>query len=270
MDEKKIDEKTEEFDIKDIYTPLSVAKKEIWRRWNDPVLRKKVEDFLGGDLPEVLKKEPKAVLVRYIMTPNHELFYFLDLANLAGMDIALFEYSHDKFVAKNPDKYNLGKIIFHNGEGKKGGTIMEGINVVNFNKNEGKMLDEIKTLSGEKLIDFHHQILSEAIVDTKNKISDISKWFKKSRTKDKDHYYLYYLALFLCNGILFENFLLNKGEAEFTKRKVLPSFRKLEKLFGIKPLIVPLEPFKREIDCMWRHYPKKVKKNFDKYINNSL
>ena len=47
--------KEEEFDIKDIYTPLSVAKKEIWRRWNDPVLRKKVEEFLGGDVPEVLK-----------------------------------------------------------------------------------------------------------------------------------------------------------------------------------------------------------------------
>ena len=56
MNEKKIDEKTEEFDIKDIYTPLSVAKKEIWRRWNDKELRKKVENFLGGDLPEVLKK----------------------------------------------------------------------------------------------------------------------------------------------------------------------------------------------------------------------
>ncbi len=41
----------EKFDIKEIYTPLSVAKKEIWRRWNDKELRKKVEDFLGGDMP---------------------------------------------------------------------------------------------------------------------------------------------------------------------------------------------------------------------------
>lgn len=43
------------FDIKDIYTPLSVAEKEVWRRWNDKELRKKVEDFLGGDVPEFLK-----------------------------------------------------------------------------------------------------------------------------------------------------------------------------------------------------------------------
>ena len=47
MEEDKL--RTEKkFDIKEIYTPLSVAKEEIWRRWNDPVLRKKVEDFLGG------------------------------------------------------------------------------------------------------------------------------------------------------------------------------------------------------------------------------
>lgn len=30
-----------------IYTPLSVAKEEIWKRWNDQELKKKVEDFLG-------------------------------------------------------------------------------------------------------------------------------------------------------------------------------------------------------------------------------
>jgi hypothetical protein len=74
------------------------------------------------------------------MTPNYELFYFLDLAETVDLDFALLEYSHDKFVAKNPDKYNLGKIIFHNGEGKKGGTKLESVNVVNFNKTEGKMV----------------------------------------------------------------------------------------------------------------------------------
>lgn len=48
--ESKGKNKNEKFDIKEIYTPLSVAKKEIWRRWNDKELRKKVEDFLGGDV----------------------------------------------------------------------------------------------------------------------------------------------------------------------------------------------------------------------------
>ncbi|MDR3559494.1 MAG: hypothetical protein P4L58_03780 [Candidatus Pacebacteria bacterium] len=30
-------------ELLEIYTPLSVAKEEIWRRWNDKELRKKVE-----------------------------------------------------------------------------------------------------------------------------------------------------------------------------------------------------------------------------------
>jgi len=51
--------KEEEVDIKEIYTPLSVAKKEIWKRWNDKALRKKVEDFLGGDLPPHQKSDGK-------------------------------------------------------------------------------------------------------------------------------------------------------------------------------------------------------------------
>lgn len=67
----------EKFDIKEIYTPLSVAKKEIWRRWNDKDLRKKVEDFLGGELPKALRsKEPGAVLSRDVISPNKEFSIF--------------------------------------------------------------------------------------------------------------------------------------------------------------------------------------------------
>ncbi len=243
-----------------IYTPLSIAKEEIWRRWNDKELRKKVEDFLGGDIPEVFKKEPRAVLVRYIATPNYEFFYFLDLANLIDLDYICPEYSNDKFVAKNPDKYNLCKMIFNNGFGKHKGMKLENINIVNFNENEGKRLNKIKTTWDEKLIDFHHRILYQSVRDSEKKVFDISKWFDSARNKNKNYYYLYYLALFLCHGVLFENFLLNKNEGEFTNKKVLPSFNELEKIFGIRPLIVPLEPRNDEITCSWRHYSKKIKK----------
>ncbi len=70
-------------EVEKIYTPLSVAKEEIWRRWNDKELRKKVEDFLGGDIPEVFKKEPRATIFRYIATPNLEFkFALINLINL--------------------------------------------------------------------------------------------------------------------------------------------------------------------------------------------
>jgi hypothetical protein len=255
-----------DFDIKELYTPLSVAKKEIWKRWNDKELRKKVQAFLGADMPEVFKKEPKATIVRYIITPNYEFFYFLNLAELAELDYACLEYSKDKFVAKNPDKYNLCKLFFFNGTGKKGGHKVDSINAVNFNKTEGKILNEIKTEWGEKLIDFHHAILKKSAGDSYKKICDFSDWFDKSRNRNKNYYYLYYLALFICNGILFENFLLNKNEEKFTKNKVIPSFIKLKEMFGVYPLIVPLEPPTEETDCTWRHYSKDTRKIFDKEI----
>ena len=61
--------------IKHIYTPLEEAKEEIWRRWNDKALRKKVEEFLGGDIPDLFKKKPCAVLARSVVSPNFELFH---------------------------------------------------------------------------------------------------------------------------------------------------------------------------------------------------
>lgn len=251
--------------VNEIYTPLSVAKEEIWRRWNNKELRKKVEDFLGGDMPEVFKKEPRAVLTRYIITPNYEFFYFLDLANLIGLNHVCFEYSNDKFVAKNPDKYNLCKMIFNSGHGKHNGIKLENINIVNFNKNEGKKLTKIKTIWNENLIDFHHKILYRSVSGLEKRIFDVSEWFNSKRNKDKNYYYLYYLALFLCHGVLFENFLLNKNETEFTSKKVLPSFNELEKIFRIRPLIVPLEPRNNELACSWRHYSKNIKK-LDEHI----
>lgn len=246
--------------VEGIYTPLSVAKEEIWRRWNDKALRKKVEDFLEGDVLYMLRNTPKATLVRYITTPNLELSYFLDLAKITGLDYSLLEYSRDKFVSKNPDKYSLCKMSFFDGIGKKGGVKSSRINVVNFNKTEGKLLDCLDTLWGEKLIDFHHRIIKQSMgEEVKEKIFDISDWFDEKRNKNRDFYYLHYLSLFVCHGVLFENFLLDKGEIEFTLKKVLPSFAKVEEIFGVKPLIVPLEPFKDETDCAWRSYSKNIK-----------
>ena len=251
--------KEEEFDIKDIYTPLSVAKKEIWRRWNDKELRKKVEDFLGGDLPEVLKKEPRAVLSRDVISPNKEFLYFWDLVNEIGVKPAFLEYSEGKFVARNFNKYHLCRMFFHNGNGKRGGEKISTRMIVDFNKSEGKKMKDIKTVDDTYFVDFHHKILKKVIpkVDMKT-IYDFSDWFNEHRKISK-YYYLHYLALFLTHGILFDNFILKNGEGKFTKNKIMPSFYKLEKIFGIKPLVVPLTSVEDENELYWWCYPNSVK-----------
>jgi hypothetical protein len=253
----------EEFDIKEIYTPLSVVKKEIWKRWNDKELRKKVEDFLGGDIPKILRgKEPGAVLSRDVISPNKEFFYFLDLLDDVKMNPAFLEYLDGKFVAKNFNKYHLCRMFFYNGRGKNGGDKISTLKVVNFNTMEGKKIKHLKTIGGENFVDFHHKILEKNIPKKINigKICDISHWFNKHRKMSK-YYYLRYLALFLCHGILFDNFITKNGEGDFTEKKIIPSFKKLEKIFGIKPLVVPLTPIEDESELYWWCYPAKIEKN---------
>jgi hypothetical protein len=254
--------KEEKFNIKELYTPLSVAKKEIERRWKDKKLREKVKKFLGGDIPKFLKNDPKAVLVRYIISPNYEFFYFSDLAKTIGLDPLYLEYSNDKLVARNTVKYHLCRNIFYNGSGKKGGEKLSIVKLVDFNKFEGEKLCKVKTVNGKNLVNFHHRAIKNIRPKIINKVFDFSKWFDKKRFISKKYYYLYYLTLFICHGVLFENFLNNKEELSFTEKNVIPSFKKLCKIFGVKPLIVPLEPFKEEAEHQWYYYPGKAEKLF--------
>ena len=254
-----MNETDKKFNIESIYTPLSVAKKEIWKRWNNKELRKKVEDFLGGDVPEFLKDEPRACLGRNIASPNFETKYFIDLANEIDLFPIFIEHTNDKFVAKNPDKYYLVRLYFHNGNGKNKGDKISALNAIDFNKYQGKEIKKIETLWGEKLVNFHHKILKDIFPNISYDIFDISKILNlknKKMTKQYDKY----LALFLCGGVLFENFLLNKGLENFAFEVVMPAVLKLEKKFGIKPLIVPLSPMDEQSNLYWWCYPETIKK----------
>lgn len=256
MTEKIKDEADEELrkQLNEIYTPLAEAEKEIWRRWNDKDLRKKVEEYLNGNVPEFLKDKPKLYFARQVITPNFELLHFLKVAGHLDMDFVLPEYSGDKFSTKNGSKYHLGKLYFHNGKGKNGGDKLGTVKVIDFDSAEGKKLNKIKTLWQEDLMDFHHRILFSFVPEIKSKMFDISEW-KKCTGAALEEFYPNFLALFLCNGILFENFLINKEEKFFTENIVLPNIKKIEKKFGLKPLIVKLLPPKNEDSACWFHYP---------------
>lgn len=121
-------------------------------------------------------------------------------------------------------------------------------------------MKEIKTIWGQDFCQFHHELTENIIpgVDSK-KFYNFSDWFNKHRNIT-DYYYLHYLALFLVHGVLFENFITKNGEREFTENKVLPSFYKLQEIFGIKPLIVPISSLEDEQELYWCYYPAKAKK----------
>lgn len=245
--------------LENFYTPLEEAKKEIWRRWNDKELRKKVEDFLGGDIPKPIKTEPKAVLLRNIATPDNELFHFVELSKRMKLKPLVLEYVEDKFVAECSDKYHICKLFFHNGKGKNGGDKVSTLRIVDFNKYEGKNFNKMKTQWGEDFVNFHHRILLSSSLMNKESFFDTSDWVHKKGNSAKK-YYKYLLAFFLCHGVLFETFLTNDPEEmEFNRNIVVPSFNAIYKNLGIKPLVVPLMPLDDEDNLFWWCYPEKIK-----------
>ncbi len=261
MGEKgKTKKKTEKFDINSIYTPLSVAKKEIWKRRNDKKLRKKVEAFLGGDVPKPFKKGLRAVLSRSIITPNQELFYFLDLAKSTKLKPLGLEGVEDKFCTKNYDKVSLGKLSFisnkevknniKNSECKKTVT-----NVIDMMASDGKRLCDINTLWGEDLAGFHHRMLES--YNAKIETFDDFKWFDhKGKKKGIRQYYENFFTFFLCHGVLFENFIRKRNEKEFTDNVIIESYLEVKKIFGKAPLIVPLLPMEDDDHWYFRSYIK--------------
>lgn len=230
------------------YTSLEEAKEEIWRRWNDNALRREVESFLG-EVPSVLSKEPKAVLFRHLMTPNYECIRFFDLARALKLKPLGWEYLEDIFLTINKDKAYLGKMGFMNQP--INGNCVRYSRVIKLNENEKRKFNEIKTLWGENFVDFHHRILSQKI--TGLQLFDASQWYASKGGKAKE-YYQYFIALFLCHGILFENFITDEKEREreFTLLVVKPSIEKIEKRFGLKPLLIQLT---LENDLNERYYP---------------
>lgn len=252
-----------EFSVEDIYTPLSVAKEEIWRRWNDKELRKKVEDFLGGDICSFFKEGPKAIIGRHIATPNKEFFRFIDLARITELPIAAIEYLDDTYTSRNPLKYHLCKMYFHGGFGKNGGDRISTKTVVAFDHIEGKRLNQLGTIWKQDLSQFHHEILKSYCSEIE--LIDISKRFENMEN-DFEGFYLKYLTIYTVFGILFENYLYKDSEKDLTQNIVIPSIKKIEKKFGVKPLIVPTLPFEDEDDLFWCFYPQNLENKIKQKI----
>ncbi len=108
------------------------------------------------------------------------------------------------------------------------------------------------------LVDFHHELINPHSEDIH--IHDFSEWIKRyGCTADK--FYVYFLAFFLRNGVLFENFQITPEEKDFTIKNVLPAFKTLVEIFGLKPLVVKLLPGETADHKHWVSYPKKIIEN---------
>jgi len=236
-----------------MYIPLEEAEKELRARWGKTALREKVRQFMG-ELPVVFEKEPRAVLFRNIMTPNFEYLHFLDLAKKSKLRPLGLEYVTDRFCTRNTDKVSLGRLPCFEKKDRNGRDVIHYRRILDVMGCENKRINEIKTLWGERLIDFHHRLLPVHAAGIE--LYDISSWHKFNGNSAK-YYYPYYLAFFICNGILFENFITNEEEV-FTRTIVIPAFEKASDFFGMKPLIVKIDEESEQCNKYWIAYPQQL------------
>lgn len=247
-----------------VYTPLSEALRLLEERQKDPVLMAKIENILKGNIPEILKHKKCGVICRQIATPNNETRMFVSIVKDNNLFPVLLEYHNDKFTSNNAYKHSLGVLHVGTHNANREESAVEKINIIDFNLNDGKKFKDISTLWGDKLVDFHRNLFHKHGMDDLE-FQDVSVWLKDNGG-DAVKYYTNLLILFICHGILFENFLISKDkEGSFTQNIVLPAIEKAINLTGVKPLIVPLEPLDLEADDYWLQHLSTIKENIPKH-----
>ncbi len=248
-----------------VYVSLSEAVEQLHARRADVNLQKKLRKVLENSVPDKLFTEPRVVLARHLITPNHEVIRFLAVPDSLGMKPLFFEYLSDKLIYKNPAKYRFARLAFFSGFGKKKGIKLKHTNIIDFDTAHGKPIKSVETTFGPSLVDFHHNLLLSRFPYLEEALFDGSDWYAENGgTPEK--FYEKFLALFISNGILFENFLLDQKELQFTKEIFSPAFINISKRMGVKPLIVALEPTQIEGDEFWVCHPEFYKKITDELI----
>lgn len=237
------------------YFSLDEAREEIKKRWDNKKLKEKIEAILsekGGIINIFLNNRPQAVIWRSMLSPDNGFDFYYQSSNYLRCEVAPMEYLDDKFVTINEEKKALSKIRLNLENNKKGY-----VELVNYNNQEGKCLQDIVLKNGDKLHEFHKNLFKKNYNNLT--ITDISKWCKNIG-KAKDYYY-YYLLHFICHGVLFESFSLEiDNEDTFTNEIIFPAIHKIEKDFNLKPIIVRLYPENQTIeeDFYWFSYPKLI------------
>lgn len=235
-----------------IYTPLAKVKDELVSRWENSNLKNCIKEYLQNDIPKPFLDGFKVVLFRQLFTPNYEFRHFIKVISKLKMEPIFFEYYDDKFTSHNILKHSLGKMKFQAEIGYK--NKIESKNIINFNEFDGKKIKDVRTIWGQSLISFHHELLESFLPRSSRYLFDASEWFKRGGGSAKQ-YYDRYISLFIRNGILFENFILEGSELIFIKEVVLPSFIHIWRITQKKPIIVELLPPNTEDDIFWLCHP---------------
>ncbi len=240
-------------DVSKFFTPLPEAVAEIERRRKDPELRRKVEAYLHGDIPEHFTySKPIFYLSRHIATPNYETLRFIEITQQYDLPRVIGVDPFDKFTSNNVLKRALGKLPVTKGTARNGDEITENFTIIDFSQFDGCSFDQIVTSFGEDLPSFHMKLLREMYPSTAL-VRDESSWVSRHHRGDLLPQYKHMLALLCVHGIMFESYL--PEETSLVLNILEPAFKEIEQVIGVKPLIVELIDAELEKTRDWNGYP---------------
>lgn len=246
--------------VDDLFTPFPQIVEELKRRAADETLKRNVERYIG-ELPAYFARGPVLYLARHVATPNFETLRFVHLMEMLDMQTVIGQDTRDRFVAHNPLKRALGKLPVCLGITQGKGSCMERyqkLTVIDFNVANGKRFEDIRTLWGEPLVEFH-TVLLRRFASREVVVEDDATWIDRNHRGDLLAHYKKFLALFVAHGILFEDYLVeDKHEGQFVTDVLHPAFAHVERTFGVRPLITQLTPTSVESAEYWMSYPKEV------------
>lgn len=244
------------------YYSLDQAREEIKKRQHDKALKEKVNKFLSSRFIPGLGQEPKAALIRSVLSPDSGFDFFYYCSKYIGLEPLIAEYTDDLFVGLSEEKLGLARLRITLEDNSK-----KLVDIVDFKVYHGKKIPEVKVVDDRSLIDFHHDLFK--LTDYKFSPEDISGYFHSFGKPSE--YYPYYFANFIVHGVLFENFAIDSEthEKNFTNNVVVGSLEKIKEMFGVYPIIVRLYPEDQTSteDFFWWSYNKNIN---DKLIKFSL
>jgi hypothetical protein len=251
-----------------ILTPTQEAVALIKERRKDNSLVSRVDEFLGHDVPVHFKQtQPILYLSRHVATPNYETLYFCDTARQHGLPVIIGQDRHDRFVPNNVLKRNLGKMPIVKGFSQNNEEIIEKITVVDFMRCVGKRIIDVKTKSNVPLTDFHNRLLENVCGDAVQLV-DESSWVSRNHRGDLVKHYTKLLSLMVCYGVMFEYY--ETEDDLFVDNVLIPSFREVTAIFGVKPLITDLIDPDIEAELDWNAYPSVVYQQVKYSMNTDI
>jgi hypothetical protein len=206
------------------------------------------------------------ILSRNIAAGSFEDIVFAGMARQAGLVPAWSTYHADTMCAHNPDKamYLAGHLVY--GRGRAGGLktvphhylqpvdTRDRSRVHNsdpVHRHSGQTFGAIQLPDGRQLVDVHamqQEMALQPLRLGKLQRYDVSSWYARAGFRRAEEYYIALLSVCVAHGVLFEDFHCDAfGESLrcFTNTVFEPTFRRLNELFGVAPLLVPL-PWKPE------------------------